>query len=269
MSVSSGYWRDLTTADFAALDAERTVALLPIAAIEQHGPHLPVSVDSAINEALVNAAVHRAPPDPVLLALPMQSVGYSIEHMRFPGTVSLSADTLARICVDIGDAVAAAGLRRFLIFNSHGGQTQIMRTVIRELRARHGMLAVAASWFDLVDLSDLFEAPELSHGIHAGAVETSVMLHIAPERVRMELAGDFPSAGCAVAENSAHLTATAKVQFGWEAQDLHPSGAVGDAAQADAERGRIAFERGVDGLLRLVRDIARFDLTALRPGPRQ
>lgn len=264
MSSPSGYWRDLTTEDFSALDPQTTVALLPIAAIEQHGPHLPVSVDSAINEAIVAAAVQRAGATPALLALPMQSVGYSIEHMRFPGTLSLGAETLSRICVDIGNAVAATGLRRFLIFNSHGGQTQIMRTVIRELRARHGMLAVAASWFDLVDLSDLFDAPELTHGIHAGAVETSVMLHIAPERVRMNLARDFPSAGQAVADGSAHLTATAKVQFGWEAQDLHPSGAVGDASIADAVRGRIAFERGVEGLLRLVADIGRFDLAALR-----
>ncbi len=268
MPSSSGYWRNLTTVDFAALDPERTVALLPIAAIEQHGPHLPVSVDSAINEALVEAAIRRAPDDPVLLALPMQSVGYSIEHMRFPGTVSLGAETLARICIDIGDAVAATGLRRFLIFNSHGGQTQIMRTVIRELRSRHGMVAVAASWFDLVDLSDLFDASELAHGIHAGAVETAVMLHIAPERVRMDLAEDFPSAGREVADSSAYLTATAKVQFGWEAQDLHPSGAVGNAAAADAARGRVAFERGVDGLLSLVADIGRLDLSVLRPGPR-
>jgi creatinine amidohydrolase len=134
----------MTTTEFAALPAD-TVAVLPVAAVEQHGPHLPVYVDACLNEGVVARAIELLPPELPVTFLPMQAVGKSNEHLAFPGTLSLSAETLIRLWTEIGESVHRAGVRKLVLFNSHGGQPQIMDIVARDLRVRLEMFVVCAS----------------------------------------------------------------------------------------------------------------------------
>lgn len=261
------YWQDLTTAEFADVDRERTIVVLPVAAIEQHGPHLPLSVDAVINDGILAETWKVLPEDLSVLALPSQAVGWSDEHGAFPGTLSLSADTLVRVWSDIAASVAQAGFRKLVLFNSHGGQSEITRIVARQLRVAHRLLAVTVNWYSLVDLKGLFDATERRHGIHGGAVETSVMLHLRPELVRREQIAEFTPKSIEMEQYFQHLRATGKVSFGWETQDLHPSGAVGDATKASPEKGLRIVEQAAQGFVEVLQDVDRFALSRLEDAP--
>ena len=263
---SSRWWWDLSTREFAALNLAGTVAILPVAAVEQHGPHLPVRVDAAINEGILRRAVELMPDDLPALVMPAMPVGKSNEHLAFKGTLSLSHDTLARLWLDLARSAYRAGIRKLILFNSHGGQPQVMEIVCRELRVELGMLAVACSWFHLVEMSDLFSPTERRHGIHAGAIETSLMLHLHPELVTMSEAADFEPSSVAIERDYRHLTAEGGISFGWQAQDLHPTGACGDATKADAATGAELLERAARGLVELVTDVAAFPFEKLTTG---
>lgn len=260
---TSRWWWDLSTREFAGLDMASLVAIQPVGAVEQHGPHLPVRVDAAINAGIVARAVELMPPELPALVLPMLPVGKSNEHHAFPGTLSLSYDTLARVWYEIGESVHRAGCRRIIFFNSHGGQPQVMEIVCRELRVKLGMLAVGCSWFRAIDSSDLFDAGERRHGIHGGEAETSVMLHLHPDLVAMDHAIDFVPRSVEMARANALLTPVGPVGFGWQAQDLHPAGACGNAAAADAGRGREEVERAAKALVQLCGEAAAFPLASL------
>jgi creatinine amidohydrolase len=262
--LPSRYWEELSTADFAALQADRVVALLPVAAIEQHGPHLPVCVDAAINRAIVAEAVARAPADLPLLVLPAMPVGKSNEHQAFPGTLTLSAETLTRLWTEIGESVYRAGVRRMVIFNSHGGQPQVVDIVVRELRVRLGMFAVSVGPGGLGRPSGLFSPDEMEYGIHGGGIETSMMLHARPELVRRERLADFRSAAQDIATEFKHLRAEGKIGFGWQTQDLHPDGACGNALDSDAARGRQLVEHAATALVELLQEVARYPLDRLK-----
>jgi creatinine amidohydrolase len=251
----------MSSADFPALDVDRTVAILPIGAIEQHGPHLPVVVDACINAMLLERVLTAAPPELAIAALPMQSVGKSNEHRAYPGTLTLSAETLMRVCVELGESVLRAGVRKLVLLNSHGGQPQIMDIVARELRVTHGMFVVNVAWGAVMSASDLFGADELRYGIHGGEVETSLMLHLRPDLVDMSRAGNFVGLMHTMGDDYRWLTPEGRVGFGWQSQDLHPSGASGNAAAATAERGRILAERAVTNMIELLGEVARYPLT--------
>ena len=256
-------WWDLTTAQFAALDMTRVVAIQPVAAVEQHGPHLPLRVDAAINEGILNCAVILLPPDSQALILPAMPVGKSNEHLRFPGTLSLSYETLGRAWFEIGESVARTGCRKLIFFNSHGGQPQLIDIVCRELRVRLDMFAVACSWFSAIDVSDLVGAHERVHGIHAGQIETSMMLHLHPHLVDMAQAQDFASIAPRIANANAVLRVEGSVGFGWQTQDLNPHGVCGDATAGDAELGRTLVERAATALVALVVEVERYPLENL------
>ena len=258
MTVSR-QWQDLTWTDFQSLP-RNAVAILPVAAIEQHGPHLPVSVDATIAAGLLAAALDRLPPDAKVLALPMQAVGLSVEHIRFPGTLTLSAETLIAALTDIGRSVLRAGVRRMVILNSHGGQPQVVDIVCRRLRG-DGMFAVGAS------ASRLGLPPEVSlcreeqeYGIHGGLVETSLMLHLRPDLVRMQHATDFRSAWLAHEGAMSMLTPEGGIGFGWETQDLNPAGALGNAGAATAGIGKLILDHQAGRLAQLLREVGDFDL---------
>ncbi len=257
-------WAELCSDEFAALDAARTVTVLPVAAIEQHGPHLPLSVDACINAGILDAALALLPGDAPVLTLPPQNIGKSEEHLGFAGTLSQPADSLIRQWNDIGDGVARAGLRKLLIFNAHGGNPPVMEIVARDLRVRHAMLATCANWYDLVDLDGWFDAAELRHGIHGGAVETSIMLHLRPDLVDMSKAEAFASLSQAMAADFKRLSPVGRPSFAWEAQDLNPSGAVGDAAAGDAAKGAEIVAAAARGLAELLGEMERFDLALLK-----
>ncbi|MEM6490902.1 MAG: creatininase family protein, partial [Pseudomonadota bacterium] len=234
----SRWWRELTTEDFTSLDPDRVVAILPVAAIEQHGPHLPLCTDSCINDGMIAHALDRAPDQLQVLVLPTQQVGKSDEHLSFPGTLSVDAETLIRAWRQIGEGVAGAGLRKLVIVNSHGGQPQVVEIVTRDLRALHGMLAVATSWNALGQPDGVVSETDLRFGFHAGDVETSLMLHFRPELVRMDKAEDFKTLTEEMSRSYAILAPEGRHGFAWMAEDLNPQGAAGEAHKATAEKGR-------------------------------
>jgi creatinine amidohydrolase len=262
--LRSQFWHDLSTAEIAAADRDRTVIVVPVGAIEQHGPHLPVGVDAMLNDGLVADALARLPAGFPVLVLPQQSIGWSDEHGRFPGTLSVSAETLIAGWCEVGAGIAKAGFRRLVFFNSHGGQSEIAKIVCRKLRISHGVLAVAANWYALVDLGDMIGAEERRHGIHAGEVETSMMMHLRPDLVRTEKLADFEPSSVEMARRYKRLGPTGASPYGWMTQDLHPSGAVGNAALASAEKGKLIVERAGVAFAELLAEVGRFDLAGLK-----
>ena len=266
MALKSHWWWDLTTRDFAELNAEEVIAVLPVGAVEQHGPHLPVRVDAAINAGIVARAVELMPPECMALVLPMTPVGKSDEHLAFPGTLTLSHETLGRVWYELGECVHRAGIRKILFLNSHGGQPQLLEIVCRDLRVKLGMFAVTAMWSQLIDVSDLYGADEVRHGIHGGQIETSVMLHLHPGLVAMKHAENFVPLTVQVERESGLLGPKGAAKFGWQAQDLNPKGACGDATKATAELGRITVERAAARLLTLIDDISRYPMSRVSIG---
>jgi len=266
MKHASRYWADLTTRDFAAMQAsglaERTIAVLPVAATEQHGPHLPLSVDTRLVDGVVAAALPHLDKDMPALFLPTQAVGLSVEHARFPGTLTLKNETILRLWTDIGESVAAAGVKKLLIFNAHGGNVSVMDLVARDLRARLSLLVYSASWFNLPlydaqerDISTLFEASEHRFGIHGGDIETSMTLALDPAHVSMAHAQDFASTSQQRAQRFATLGNGKSAKLGWQMQDFNPAGAAGNASAATMEKGRAVVDAAGRALARLLTEI--------------
>jgi creatinine amidohydrolase len=264
MNTPVRFWADLTTTDWAALDRTRTIAVLPVAATEQHGPHLPLSVDTDLVDGVVNACLPHLAADAPVLFLPTQTVGLSPEHARFSGTLTLKAETVIRLWTDIGESVAASGVKKLVLLNAHGGQVSVMDIVARDLRARMGMLVYSVSWFNLPltdaqgrDVNALFSAHEHRFGVHAGDVETSMMLALRPERVHMDRAQDFRSTSQNRAERFPILGNGKSAKLGWQMQDYNPHGAAGNAAAATAEKGQALLDASGRALAQLLSEIDR------------
>lgn len=266
------FWADLGTRDFARLDAARAVAVLPVAAVEQHGPHLPLSVDATLADGLVRAALAHLPADSQALFLPTQAVGLSPEHAAFAGTLTLKAGTLIALWTDIGESVARAGVKKLVLFNTHGGQVSALDIVARDLRARLGMMVFGVNWFNL-PLPDavqrLFGADEQRFGIHAGEIETSMMLALAPGQVRMNAARDFASSSRERSRRYSIIGNGVSAKLGWQMQDLNPAGAVGNAAAATPEKGHAVIDAAAQALAQLLGEVADLPLATLveRPDP--
>ncbi|WP_342358961.1 creatininase family protein [Terrarubrum flagellatum] len=257
------YWSDLTTEEFKGLDPEKVIAILPIGATEQHGPHLAVSVDTDINNGMIAETLKILPDDLSILILPTQAIGKSNEHIRSPGTITFSAETALRAWVEIGECVHRAGLRKLIMVNSHGGNVDLISIVCRELRVRCQMLAVACNWGRLGSPAGLYTDLESAVGIHAGDNETSMMLHFRPDRVRMEKAKNFAPSTIKISKEFDLLRPTGFNAFGWIAQDIHPDGAAGDASVATAEKGRVTAEYRAQQFIKLLRDVTCFSLSRL------
>ena len=257
------WWRDMTTAEFARLPKD-TIAVLPVAAIEQHGPHLPVYVDACLNEAVVARAVETLPADLPVTVLPAMPVGKSNEHLAFPGTLSFSAETLIRMWTELGECVHRAGIRKLVIVNSHGGQPQVLDIVARDLRVRLDMFVVTCATFSFGVPDGLFPELELTHGIHGGSVETSMMLASRPDLVQMEHAADFVSVSVAMEKEYEFLMPEGRIGFGWQTQDLNPAGACGNAKDADAARGHACIDYAAAGFNRLLAEVHRYPLANLK-----
>ena len=256
------HWADVSTRDFAAAQAlglaARTVALLPVAAVEQHVPHLPLSVDATLLQGVVDAALALLPAGVPALFLPPQNAGLSTEHLSYPGTLTLSPATLIALWSELGACVARAGVKKLLLFNGHGGNAAAMDIVARELRQRHGLLTYSASWFSLPlpdAVQGLFSAQEHRFGIHGGEIETSMMLHLAPATVRMEEARDWRSTSQDRAEAHAILGNGRSAKMGWAIEDYHPAGAVGNAAAATADKGRAVVQAAGKALAQLLSEL--------------
>ncbi|MEN9384279.1 MAG: hypothetical protein RL323_1422 [Pseudomonadota bacterium] len=264
-------WADLCTTDFAGLNPERTVAILPLGATEQHGPHLPLSVDTDLLEGiLLETGQHLSPDLPVYL-LPSLAVGYSPEHQAFAGTLTLRPETTLQLWSDIAESVARAGVRKLVLFNTHGGHTGMMDVVGRQLRSRFGLMVYSVSWFNLpllddvgADLNTQISAQEHRFGIHGGQVETSMMLALRPDRVRLTRAEQFHSTSEARAAQYPVLGNGRSAKLSWMAQDYHPGGAVGNAALANQQLGQQLISAAGRAFASLLSEVVALPLSTLR-----
>ncbi len=260
-------WTDIHWPDISGA-AARWIAVLPLAATEQHGPHLPVGTDVMIAQAYL-ARVREILPDAIPATfLPLQPVGISTEHIDYPGTLTLPTEIALRTWMALGECVARAGLKKLVMVTSHGGNSAAMTLVAQDLRAKYGLLAVTTGWSRFGVPDGLFPTEEVRHGVHGGAVETSIMLARYKQQVRGEAIADFRPAGIAMEKDYRWLSVHRPAPFAWQAQDLHPSGAAGDATLASAGKGEILIEHGARAFCELLADVDQFDPETLAPGPK-
>ena len=269
MTLPRRNWMEMTWQDIAGAGGAtaRWIAVLPLAAVEQHGPHLPLGVDTYIAEAYLARVQKLLPTDLPVTFLPVQRIGVSAEHLSFPGTLTLSAATAMAAWTELGESLARAGVRKLVLVTSHGGNVAAMELVARDLRTRLGMLAVTVGWHRFGYPDGSFSADEKKHGIHGGDIETSLMLAAQPATVRMAEAPNATPATIAMADEFKWLGAYRPAGFAWMTQDLNPTGAVGNATLASATKGEAALDHGAKAFVELLEEIDRFDLARLREGP--
>ena len=273
MTTPTRHWAHLKSPDFYALDLPRTIAVLPVAAVEQHGPHLPLNVDTALVEGVIDATLpHLLASQPVLF-LPTQAIGFSPEHTAFAGTLTLKAETIIRLWTEIAESVAATGVKKLVLLNAHGGQVGLLDVVARDLRARLGLLVYSVNWFNLplrdaagADVAALFSTHEHRFGIHAGDMETSMMLALQPDQVDMAQAQDFHSTSQNRAEQFRLLGDGKSAKLAWQMQDYNPHGAAGNAAAATAAKGRALLDAAGRALAALLLEIDQLAPDTLRSG---
>jgi creatinine amidohydrolase len=254
------WWSDYASREFEGLDPLTTIAILPIAAIEQHGPHLPVGVDTQINRGMLATLIERLPDDLDIRILPVQEVGKSNEHLRMPGTLTLPATALITVWTELGLSVARAGVKKLVFVNSHGGNDEVMGIVARELRVQADMLVVKSAWSRLGRPAGVYSEREQKFGIHGGDAETSLMLHFRPDLVDMSRAQDFRSVAEEDEAAFSHLRPTGFTSYAWLAGDLNAEGAVGEAHKATADKGRRTAEHSALEFIKLLYDVKQAKL---------
>jgi len=252
-------WQDLTTTDFDALDQGAAVAVLPIAATEQHGPHLPVGTDAMIATGMLDALGPHLSDEPDILVMPALSVGASLEHETFAGTLSVPSAGMADHIVALAKGVRTAGISKLVIISSHGGNVAAMTDAALRCRAGLDMLAVNLTWARLGLPDGLVGDDERAFGVHGGFVETSLMLHFRPDLVRMDLAKSFGNLQERLADDCDLLRAYGPIGFGWLAGDLNSEGVVGDASSANADAGRVIADHQAGRFARLLQEVRLAD----------
>lgn len=248
----------LTWIDISEMpDKDRVIIVQPVGSLEQHGPHLPLIVDSALGSAVVGRALEYLDPEIPVYALPIVWCGKSNEHWHFPGTVTLTATTLIAVLIEISESLYRAGFRRLVFANSHGGQPQVLEIVARDLHQKYEDFLVfpLSIWRVPHRAAEILDPEELTYGIHAGDGETSLMLRILPDQVRMDKAvREFPQG---IPEDSL-LSLEGNLPFAWVTRDISRSGVLGDATIATAEKGEILLESMAQGWVTVLQDIYRF-----------
>ncbi|MDY7116876.1 creatininase family protein [Halomonas sp. SSL-5] len=263
-------WQALTTPELAALP-EESVAVMALGAIEQHGAHLPLSTDLDIAEGLLAAALARLPAGFPLVQLPALAVGASDEHLAFPGTLSLPPELAIATLEAHGEAVARAGFQRLVWLNAHGGNKAVMDLAALRLRRRHGLLVVKVHYTRMPLPEGLPEAAlpaeEIRHGLHGGALETALMRHLAPGKVRLEALSASISRGQAMAEEGQLLGPEGEAAFAWLAEDLHPGGVVGNAPLGTAALGERLVAHYAERIVRILQETRAMRLERVHGGP--
>jgi len=260
-------WTEIRWADAGPTDAARWIAVLPLAATEQHGPHLPLATDVLIADAYLARVRELLPATVPASFLPVEPVGISTEHIDYPGTQTLPNDVALRKWTAIGEEVARRGVKKLVIITSHGGNSAAMMLVAQDLRAHHKLFVVTTSWSRLSGADKLFPAEEVRHGIHGGAVETSIMLARYPDQVRQDAIADFPASSVAMETQYRWLSTQRPAPFAWQAQDLNASGAIGNATLAVPEKGEQLLDQGARAFCELLTEIDNFDVNRLAKGP--
>ncbi|GEM87203.1 creatininase family protein [Meiothermus granaticius] len=241
-----------TWKEIEALPKDPGVVVLPIGAIEQHGPHLPLCTDAKLAEATVQRAFEALPAEVAAWYLPVQSYGKSNEHTGYPGTLALSASTLMGVVRDIAVSLHRAGFRRLMLFNAHGGNKALLEMMCRDLRAELGLLCFLVQ--GQVDASRL-PPSEQRFGIHAGTLETALMLHLTPGLVRQPLPpARYPRF------DSQNFNLTLLPQVAWLTRDWSPEGHFGNPQAAVAEAGQAWFEEMAHRLAELIAEASTFEV---------
>ncbi|MCF2521739.1 creatininase family protein [Bradyrhizobium sp. G127] len=260
-------WSEIRLSEVDPVAARDWIAVLPLAATEQHGPHLPFETDTMIGQAYLARVREIVPKNLPVTFLPIEPVGISTEHLAYPGTQTLATDVALKKWMALCDGIARIGVKKLVIITSHGGNSAAMALIAQDLRAKHDMLAVTTSWSRFGAPEGLFSAEELRFGIHGGAVETSIMLAAFPESVRKERIANFESTEKKMTTEFRWLSAGRPAPFAWAMQDLNPAGAVGDATAATAEKGKALIEHGARAFVELLTDVKTFDLARLTNQP--
>jgi creatinine amidohydrolase len=261
-------WTEIRWPEMSGASAERWIAVLPLAATEQHGPHLPLGTDVMIAQAYLERVRELMPDTLPATFLPLQPVGISTEHIGYPGTLTLPTDVALKSWMALGESVVRAGIRKLVMVTSHGGNSAAMTLVAQDLRAQYGLLAVTTGWSRFGVPEGLFSAAELRHGIHGGAVETSIMLARYTQHVRLDAIADFRPASIAVEKEFRWLSTRRPAPFAWQIQDINQSGAAGDATLASAEKGEKLLDHGARAFCELLEDVDNFDVKRLVGGPK-
>lgn len=234
----------------------RSILVQPLGAIEQHGPHLPLNTDLVIAEAVAAAAVDAVGDEVDAWLLPSLAYTKSNEHAWSPGTVWLSASTMLAVLDDLGRCVALTPARRLVFFNGHGGNSALVGVANRELRLRHGLMTFLTHPGVPPDQGGRSPQHELGMGVHGGADETSLMLHLAPDLV------DAAAGQRCIPDHLAGNTYVrfgGSVSFGWLSDDFHDDGVIGDPTVATAEHGAALFDAAVDSFCGALREISGFE----------
>ena len=260
-------WTEIHWADPPFAETSRWIAVLPLAATEQHGPHLPVTTDVLIAKAYLARVRELLAESVPATFLPVEPIGISTEHIDYPGTQTLPTEVALKRWTDIGEDVARRGVKKLVIITSHGGNSAAMMLVAQDLRAYQKLFVVTTSWSRLSGADKLFPADEVRHGIHGGAIETSIMLARYPDQVRKHAIADFPASSITMEQQYRWLSTQRPAPFAWQAQDLNPSGAVGNATLAVAEKGERLIDQGATAFCELLSEVDNFDVNKLVRGP--
>jgi len=250
----------LTSRQIREMPKEDALVILPIGAVEQHGPHLPVITDALIGEATLTLALERLPAHAPVWLLPPIAYGKSNEHLGLPGTVSISAATLQGLVTDIAASLKLSGFRKLLLFNTHGGNVDLLNVVSREIRIAHDMTVFYLSPSSLGAANGVIDPEELEYGIHGGDYETSIVMAIKPDWVQKQwLVSELPNIG-----DKRFLTLEGSIRFAWRMADISETGICGDATKATAAKGEIIQERVADILAEAFAELCAFDVADVR-----
>jgi creatinine amidohydrolase len=233
-----------------------SIVVLPLGAIEQHGPHLPLNTDFVVAEAVSRAAIEKFGAETNAWLLPTLPFTKSNEHAWAAGTMWLSATTMMSVIDDIGRCVASTPAKKLMFINGHGGNSALMAMMNRELRLKYGLQTFLAHPHIPADQGGSSAESELGMGVHGGVDETSVMLHLRPDLVDMSLAVRRVPEGLAKNEQ---VKFGGRVAFGWLSNDFFPEGHIGDPTGASAELGARMFAGAVESLGGAMKEISRFD----------
>jgi creatinine amidohydrolase len=257
-------WEEMTSPEIGALDRQKTVVLLPVGSVEQHGAHMPLGTDTILAEAVALGAAEKRRN---VLVAPAPWYGFSAHHLRLPGTLSLPSAAMMEVTERIADGILANGFPRLIIVNGHGGNGGVVDVMAANLGHRHhGRARIAAlTYFHLAaDAIAALRASEPGGMGHACEFETAMMLHLRPDLVKMERAvAHYPDAGSPYLTTD--LLGTSKVRTYLDFRDLSATGTLGDPTLATAEKGAAFFAASVDALARFIDDFATWPVVPPAP----
>ena len=253
---SSRLLGELSALQLTAELTSDSIIVLPLGAIEQHGPHLPLNTDFVVADAVSRAAIEKFGEETNAWLMPTLPFTKSNEHAWSSGTMWLSATTMMAVIDDLGRSVASTPARKIMFINGHGGNSALMAMMNRELRLKYGLQTFLAHPHMPADQGGSSAESELGMGVHGGVDETSVMLHLRPDLVDMSLAVRRIPEGLAKNEQ---VKFGGRVAFGWLSNDFFAEGHIGDPTGASAELGARMFDGAVESLGTAMTEISRFD----------